>query len=741
MTDILPATTFAPAPPAYSQRDQDEVRRGIARLIDSIALGFGAGVPASRVTEGTFGAGNYVFPSTASVTSYFRARDGHFKGGISIGQLSDPYVTATRAFTGGGSLPADDYIVGITSLDEDGNESFAQEVTVTGVGANGYIEVDIVPIAGAVSYRTYLHRGTPEVPGTWTDTGDVANTFQQTLTISAMGAVTTDPPPTNATAGELLSAFVHNCTVEGGPSFFQLNLGQAVNSQSAFFFSDYYGINVSFQSRCTGSAVSPAGGKTELDIAFDGDTAQVYVGNAGTKELDFFVYGGSAFRLVQLMQSTFISNNVNVVMAPAGTADATPTNYASRLLEFQNSVWEGGAATTHYWRILNNSSNQLEIEYDAYVPIWVNATATYSRFWLRASGSVEHMLEDTTGPLNSKYIGVINDDGGLTFRFYNDNLTTKGDYLTISAAGVVSIPGGISGTVPASAVTAGTFGAGAYTFPGALAITGALTGVTTLTTSGAINGQTISSAASFTGTVNVTGNLTVDTDTLFVDAANNRVGIGTATPGQRLVVQNTSAAPYISIIAGASSAMGLLMGTTGNTVDGQIVYSNSTQAMTFVTASTVRAHIDASGNVGIGTTSPAATLDVVGTVATSGTINGQTISATANFTGTVAVASTLTVGGGIKLPVKTVNATSITITTSDHTVLADASGNVITANLPTAASASGYQFTIKKIDSSANTVTIDGNGSETIDGATTAVITMQWESVTVQSNGTAWYIL
>ena len=96
--------------------------------------------------------------------------------------------------------------------------------------------------------------------------------------------------------------------------------------------------------------------------------------------------------------------------------------------------------------------------------------------------------------------------------------------------------------------------------------------------------------------------------------------------------------------------------------------------------------------------------------------------------------------GGISRPIRTANTTT-NVTTSDHTILGNAAGGAMTANLPTAASASGHQFTIKKIDSSANAVTIDGDGSETIDGATTVAITLQWESVTVQSNGTAWYIL
>ena len=36
--------------------------------------------------------------------------------------------------------------------------------------------------------------------------------------------------------------------------------------------------------------------------------------------------------------------------------------------------------------------------------------------------------------------------------------------------------------------------------------------------------------ADFSGTLDVTGDLTVDTNTLYVDSANNRVGVGTARP-------------------------------------------------------------------------------------------------------------------------------------------------------------------------------------------------------------------
>lgn len=46
---------------------------------------------------------------------------------------------------------------------------------------------------------------------------------------------------------------------------------------------------------------------------------------------------------------------------------------------------------------------------------------------------------------------------------------------------------------------------------------------------------------------------------------------------------------------------------------------------------------------------------------------------------------------------------------------------------------------IKKIDSSANTVTIDPDGSATIDGSATKTLTTQYESIMIQWDGTNWY--
>lgn len=81
-----------------------------------------------------------------------------------------------------------------------------------------------------------------------------------------------------------------------------------------------------------------------------------------------------------------------------------------------------------------------------------------------------------------------------------------------------------------------------------------------------------------------------------------------------------------------------------------------------------------------------------------------------------------------------------TITLEDHTILVDATSGAVTITLPKAYEAFEFIFEIKKIDSSANTVTIDGDGSETIDDATTQIISNQYDCLTVQSDQTEWWI-
>jgi len=72
-------------------------------------------------------------------------------------------------------------------------------------------------------------------------------------------------------------------------------------------------------------------------------------------------------------------------------------------------------------------------------------------------------------------------------------------------------------------------------------------------------------------------------------------------------------------------------------------------------------------------------------------------------------------------------------------VLVDASGGAVTITLP--APVSSGRVAVKKIDSSTNTVTINPNATEKIDGLSSLTISTQYESYYLYSDGSNWYIL
>lgn len=81
------------------------------------------------------------------------------------------------------------------------------------------------------------------------------------------------------------------------------------------------------------------------------------------------------------------------------------------------------------------------------------------------------------------------------------------------------------------------------------------------------------------------------------------------------------------------------------------------------------------------------------------------------------------------------------VQSGDYLLICDASGGAITMTLPPAALVPGRIYAFKRINAGANQVVVDGYGAETIDGAATHTLTPQWNSVTIMSNGTAWFIL
>ena len=114
-----------------------------------------------------------------------------------------------------------------------------------------------------------------------------------------------------------------------------------------------------------------------------------------------------------------------------------------------------------------------------------------------------------------------------------------------------------------------------------------------------------------------------------------------------------------------------------------------------------------------------------------GTILNNFLSAAHNSDGTLKNSVTVTT-----------QTTSYTILITDRIILGNANGGAIILTLPTAVGNAGCLYSIKKIDSSANTVTIATNpNTQTIDGNTTIVLSAQYSSIDIVSDGSNWYIL
>jgi hypothetical protein len=147
-----------------------------------------------------------------------------------------------------------------------------------------------------------------------------------------------------------------------------------------------------------------------------------------------------------------------------------------------------------------------------------------------------------------------------------------------------------------------------------MAITQATSSV--LAANAALNNLNAGASIAFTKPVSVSGNLTVDTNTLFVDSVNNRVGVGTASPQYILDI----GAGDVNVGNGAVLRWG---GTFGiQATSGAIRIDGGAQHIRLTSTGDVsRLYINCSnGNVGIGTTTPSERLTVSGNISSSGTI-------------------------------------------------------------------------------------------------------------------------
>ncbi len=158
----------------------------------------------------------------------------------------------------------------------------------------------------------------------------------------------------------------------------------------------------------------------------------------------------------------------------------------------------------------------------------------------------------------------------------------------------------------------GTATATAFSGPLTGDVTGNLTGNVTGNLTGSVltAAQTNITSLGTLSSLAVSGDLTVDTSTLKVDSSNNRVGIGTASPS-RLLESNSNASDVPQIRAAYNSTN--YLDIKHNLLN--VVSSGGNDTLVIQTASTERMRINQAGNVGIGTSSPGARLQINGSTA------------------------------------------------------------------------------------------------------------------------------
>lgn len=256
-----------------------------------------------------------------------------------------------------------------------------------------------------------------------------------------------------------------------------------------------------------------------------------------------------------------------------------------------------------------------------------NALNVYTGSAWTALATATAAGSDTQVHYNSS--GAYAGDSGFTYSATNKAVTLGGATVTTSNpvlnlsqtwnAGAVTFTGlklNVTDTASASASLLADLQVGGsskfsvnksgnVSAAGTLAVTGAATLSSTLGVTGALTASS---------TLAVTGDATFDTNTLFVDATNNRVGVGTAAPGVLFQVDQDTATSWMIKTRAVSvdNSSGFWNDGTKN-VQMVLRDGSGTQRITLDSSTGASSYINA-GNLGIGDTTPDHKLDVAGNI-------------------------------------------------------------------------------------------------------------------------------
>jgi hypothetical protein len=199
----------------------------------------------------------------------------------------------------------------------------------------------------------------------------------------------------------------------------------------------------------------------------------------------------------------------------------------------------------------------------------------------------------------------------------------------------------------------------------------------------------------------------------------------------------TTTATEIGYVNGVTSAIQAQlngkMADTGDTMTGNLIMDNAKEIRF--------SELDANGSNYIGFKAPdTVTADKTFVLPNGDGTSNQVLKT--DGSGNLGWAS-VAAGIGVNFDINIVSSANYTILDNDgyrHILVTTGASNR-TITLPTAADNTDRMITIKKVDSGVGIVIIDGEGAETIDGATTYTLDTQYQQLTIVCNGTSWSIV
>jgi len=246
-----------------------------------------------------------------------------------------------------------------------------------------------------------------------------------------------------------------------------------------------------------------------------------------------------------------------------------------------------------------NSSADGQLDLVADTEIQIAATTIDINGAINASGEIIAASLDISGDVDV--------DGTLE----TDALSINGTTVTSTAAELNILDGVTATTAELNYVDGVTSNVQTQLDAKSPIASPTFTGTVTIPTAdinaGSIDGTAIGASSASTGaftTLTATG-LTVDTNTLYVNSTNNRVGIGTTSPSRQLEIYDdgTNGQAVLALTAQNTENSRIMFADPDDSNIGILDYNHTDDSMRFTVNNSERMRIDSSGNVGIGITS------------------------------------------------------------------------------------------------------------------------------------------